>query len=473
MIKNIKSDKQSFLPSADLDHKNGDGCFHGQSSGDVTMRAIFFPFTFLNKNESALLSSLFQKSTFLSIQSEKERADSCARSSESHGESDDFALSGIKEGDASSNCDISLNKQNPARTMDRSVLTPVIFSDDEILPVIKSVASYREWAQLNQGTGKGYLKSVLRESPYFTSDTDISSIRCQITKGIKGNAQGGIVPDFLSSTSGSSGSANSFSSAESSWPEQANQENDDKLFRSLLFLRLAQISDQEQEEIDTKMLSLDNCERLLFTQLKGGDFQEQDDDPFTGDEFFHGNLSFHDSTATPDHKNYDGYSKGKGTYSDRGRFMTEQRMIAWSTAMKSRFEPEGEYLFITSSPAVLDFIISVAEKSKLMLDINNFKVQKETCSHKDQWQKDFCGAVETLIHGGHWNMVNSIPEDDCCAICVDVRLFLLSGEHVERLLCLSRRKDSDSELFRNSGKMIPVLLVALKNKMLDLIFNLL
>ncbi len=98
----------------------------------------------------------------------------------------------------------------------------------------------------------------------------------------------------------------------------------------------------------------------------------------------------------------------------------------------------------------------------MILDIENFKVQKESCSNGDQWQERFNRSLETVIHGGNWSMESVIPEDDCCDIFIDMKLYLFSGENVERFFCFPQQENIDFELFQGSGKNFPVFLAGFK-----------
>ncbi len=378
---------------------------------------------------------LFQQCIFLSTESEKEWTDS------------------------------ELTFREKLISWKRNILFPLAFSKEELKPVLASLASYRDWAALHQGAA-GYLKTIARGTPYFTSDTDISSIRSQIEKRTN-NAH----PDL--------------SQAVASTPSES-------FFRSILFLRLAHLSDQEHEALDSQLLSIDRSENILFSKLKG--MKNTDIGLLEPKESADAEKSIESEKSVEPEKRRVRPDESIGHYRDRGSLMTEQRMHAWSMLLMSKLEDcinqgqpvknliqqdeklihEGkkyshddcrglnEFLWVTTSPAIVNFLISVSEKSKLMLDMDNFKVHKENCMYRDQWQEAFYRSVKTAINGGNWNLDSFIPEDDCCSIFADVKLYLFSGENVKRLFYFSQQENTDSALLQSGGETVPVLQVGLK-----------
>lgn len=213
---------------------------------------------------------------------------------------------------------------------EKRLIEPITLSQDELTPLLKEIKEWRAWAEINYGkqTKKGYLREIFKVQPYLTSDSDIFAIRSQIEKGTN------------------------------QIPKSNQSDNYQKIDNnSLLFLRLAAMADLENEVVDEKLSSIKEREADIFAELKGA-------------------LDY----------NKDENSENPQLIADRGELMTEQRIRSWFNlfmSKKERFNGAAPNIFVTTSRAVVDFLISLSEKSKLMLDIDNFKVHKEKNSATD------------------------------------------------------------------------------------------
>ncbi len=306
------------------------------------MKPLFFPFTSLTKYDADSLLNFFETFSYLSTSSEEELA-------------------------------VSEPEWFQTLWREKRAITPVSLSNEELTSLLGAVKSWRAWAEINYGkqTKPGYLKAIFRETPYFTSDSDIFAIRSQIERELS-KVEKQIEPD-----------------------KKAHKKCDYN--NSLLFLRLAAISDLENELIDQRLSSIEELQTELFAELKGTlDERVQED------------------------------SLNKTLISDRGEFMTEQRLISWFSlfiSQKDHFVGSSPYCFVTTSRAIVDFIMSASQKSKLMLDIDNFKVHKEKNSsspdnnsgawseiYKIQWDNDIHNLAKDFLNKGKYNM--NITDDE-------------------------------------------------------------
>jgi hypothetical protein len=102
---------------------------------------------------------------------------------------------------------------------------------DRALALDRQLADYTAWAQLHRGNEKN-LRHLLRDTPYFKSDTDLTSIRSQIIS-----------------------------------PRDETDRDDTQ--DPGLFLKLAQRLDRENDTLDTRLRDLEVGMETLMTQLKG------------------------------------------------------------------------------------------------------------------------------------------------------------------------------------------------------------
>ena len=270
---------------------------------------------------------------------------------------------------------------------------PIFLSPEEFETVEQKVEQYRAWAQIHKGDEVN-LKSLLKDSPYFTSDTNVTAIKSQI-KGFKEDKA-------------DSGAVESTESA---------------LQHNLLFLKIAQLCDEQNERIDLKLKKLDTSRDKLMSTLRGLDSPLSD---------------IQDSKMDAD--------------KDLGAMMTRERIYAWSGCMvqKGALEQEGgSPLFITTSEAVFSYLESICKDVINALDIDKIKVHENECENKDEWQHQFCDDLMRAVQTGG-NRENKLPKvSDKCLLSGQIKLNIFSGDDI-------------NQVFNCSDKQIPVCLIKLK-----------
>lgn len=119
-------------------------------------------------------------------------------------------------------------------------LIPCSLAHERAATLDRQFSDYMAWARLHRGNEKN-LRHLLRDTPYFKTDTDLTSIRSQIAAPLD---EGGSEP-----------------AADPG-----------------LFLKLAQSLDRETEAIDTRLSDLEQGREILMKELKGetGPREEQE-----------------------------------------------------------------------------------------------------------------------------------------------------------------------------------------------------
>ncbi|MBF0467470.1 MAG: hypothetical protein HQK61_01065 [Desulfamplus sp.] len=366
------------------------------------MKPVFFPFTSITEYDARSVLSFFETFSYLSTKSDDELMAS---------EPEWFQRLWKKE----------------------CCVEPVTLDKEELSVLLASVKSWRSWAEANHGTTtrSGYLQSIFRQTPFFTSDTDIVSIRSQISRGIRMAEKDNSLEKFHTNPKDSSIKDSSI--PVNQYPLKENCEStgncESPVNRALLFLRLAMMTDIENESIDHQLSSIERLEANLFAELKGDmESQTNNDEP---DEI-----------------------SGIDSKEDRGSLMTEHRLRCWLDlfmAKQPHFNDSTPNLFVTTSRSVIDFLLSVIEKIKLMLDIDNFKVHKEKkSSHAGawsetfeiQWNKDFHIAVQEALSKG--TLVSGLSKEES---------LINSNMHMNI---------ADYDLFQFAGQSLTVMLVGVK-----------
>ena len=264
---------------------------------------------------------------------------------------------------------------------------PVFLSSEEFETVEQKVEQYQAWTQIHKGN-EANLKSLLKDSPYFTSDTTMTAIKSQI-KGLKEDkADSGVAVST----------------------ESALQHN-------LLFLKIAQLCDEQNERIDLELKELDTSRDKLMSALRGLDSPMSD---------------VQDSKMDSD--------------KDLGAMMTRERIYAWSGCMAQKGILEQDSpLFITTSEAVFSYLESICQDLVNALDIDKIKVHE----NKTEWQHHFCDYLMRAIQG-NGTRENELPKvNDRCSLSGRIKLNFFSGKDINKL-------------FNCSEKQIPVCLIKLK-----------
>jgi len=270
---------------------------------------------------------------------------------------------------------------------------PVFLSPEELETVEQKVEQYQTWARIHKGN-EANLKSLLKENPYFTSDTNVTAIKAQIKGGKKDKRE----PDAALSI------------------ESALQHN-------LLFLKIAQLCDEQNERIDLELKDLSTNRDKLISNLRG----------------------IESPSNQVENNNVDA-SK------DLGAMMTRERIFAWSSCMAAKGELKQDVknlMFITTSEAVFDYLESNSKDVINALDIDKIKVHENGCENKNKWQHHFCDYLMRAIHGSG-TRGNELPEvNDRCSLSGQIKLNLFTGNDINKL-------------FNCSEKQIPVCLIKLK-----------
>ena len=196
------------------------------------------------------------------------------------------------------------------------------------------------------------------------------------------------------------------------------------LQRDLLFLKMAQLCDEQNERIDLELKNLDTTRHKLMSTLRGLESPSSD-------------------------------IKGSKTDGDKdsGDMMTRERIYTWSGCMaqKGAFKKEGggQPLFITTSEAVFDYLESICKDVVNALDIDKIKVHENECENKSEWQHYFCDYLMRAIQGNGTRENNMPKVNDKCSLSGQIKLNLFSGNDINKL-------------FNYSEKHIPVCLIKLK-----------
>ncbi|MCD4743675.1 MAG: hypothetical protein K8R67_14525 [Desulfobacteraceae bacterium] len=277
---------------------------------------------------------------------------------------------------------------------DKDLLLPIYAEKKDFEPVLHKVDEYRKWGELNK-ENKGNLKVFLQEKPYLTNDTGVPHIRAGIER----------VPE-------ESGDL----------PSEENS-----LFKSLMLLRLAKIYDLEKDNLNNQFNDIKKNEEKLFSAIQGLD-QKSDRNLGQNRE----NLFLNRSVE------------------DLGEYMTSRRLSAWVDFFNRR-KPFSSFdsplLFVTTSAAVMEYLISISKNIIKSLDIDKLKVHEKKCENMKQWVKTFNKYVEDLVVSGQQPVNAPAERDDNCTLEVQIKLYLLQGDVI-------------SSFFQGVGQSIPVCLIS-------------
>jgi hypothetical protein len=190
------------------------------------------------------------------------------------------------------------------------------------------------------------------------------------------------------------------------------QFKEESLLKNLMFLRLAKIHDTEKENLNNKFNTIEKNEQKLFSDIQGID------------------------------PKFDG--KGAG---DLGEYMTSKRVSAWVEFFNNKNPFNPSLLFVTTSFAVMEYLLSVSKNKIKLLDIDNLKVHEKKCKNKNQWVEIFNKYVENLVIPDKQLLNVPAERDDNCTLEVKIKLYLLQGDDI-------------SSFFQGVGEKIPVCLVS-------------
>ncbi|MBT3177172.1 MAG: hypothetical protein HOG03_05845 [Desulfobacula sp.] len=263
-------------------------------------------------------------------------------------------------------------------------VTPFFLSDDQAVTIDQNLEQYLSWASIHKGNEVN-LKSLLKNTPYFTDDSDVTAIKSQLKKG-KG--------------------------------EKENLEfalhDESALMQDLLFLKMAKLYDEQNEGIDLVLNDMDISHGKLISNLRGLE-------------------------SFPDEAEERKPLEGK----DVGAVMTRQRICAWSRCMARMggLNPEGDTpLFMTSSDAVFNYLESNCKDVVNALDIDRIKVHENGCGNKSEWQDQFFDYLTRAVQGVV-SRENQLPEvNDNCSFSGQIKLCVFSGNDICKLFNYSGKQ---------------------------------
>jgi len=285
---------------------------------------------------------------------------------------------------------------HPGKNMPDEVVEPFCKPDLVRVPfpremrdaVVGLLADHRQWAA-HSGAAPGQLKSLLRKTPYFTSDTQVSAIDSQIRKG--------------------------------SAPETPREDPEKALIKALAFLCLARDNDEQRAAIDDALSNLNERNHRLFATLAG----EESTSPRPDND----RLSPEDVSFMP-----------TGTGEDPGALMTPLRIRSWF-AVFSRLAGTGDIpmgvkdepiILITTSPAVLAFFEQISQEGQLLLDKEINYVHKETCATGSFLQDQLVDDVRLAVSGQGQGKGGGMKDKKILPGGPRLKLHVFKGDEIRR-----------------------------------------
>jgi len=260
-----------------------------------------------------------------------------------------------------------------------SCIETLFMEEKELQPILERVAGYREWARIHSRSG-GPLKSFVKKTPYFTSTTSVGAIRSQISR-----------------------KAGQPESGQKREPEAGREE---LLAEALLFLRLAQEQDEANEAIDAELSAVMRSQGRVLASVRGDSLQD-----------------------TPD-------SVQEG---DPGNYMAEKRITSWARLFNEKRDliaARGPMVLATTSPAVVETLEQMAEKSVNILD------RKQIIMHEGSSSQGRAASGEEGEgdRAGQW--------------------YLFSETDIKNIFCLTEENVDYNKLIQGAGDgKFPVVLV--------------
>ena len=266
----------------------------------------------------------------------------------------------------------------------RGLIRPASVSREQIRESEVRLKAYLDWADLHRGNERN-LKSLIRETVYFKDDNGPASIRNQVRQA-----------------------ASSDPHLSAGAPERVTDNRWGGEKEALLFLKLAEMLDRENETIQKELRALDAGNAALFAELKG-----ELPEPEIADA----------RDAAP--------GAGQNTGMESGVTMVGQRMSAWFEAAQLAGIPvsgEGKTLYVTTSQTVFDYLESNADQVINGLDIECVKVHEDGCACKEKWQKKLIELLEQILLSNAPTKETFLESGHCCASAGQLKLSLFSGE---------------------------------------------
>ena len=179
--------------------------------------------------------------------------------------------------------------------------TPITGDEEKIQ---KALAGYKNWAQLHQGSKLSYFRTRMTDIPFY-NESSIASIRSDIKKRIT-------EPPAPS-------------------PGQ-NISSEASQFAARLFLAIAHEHDRYQDQIQNDLTAVDQMEKKLFDELKGGK-EDGDEEPIFSQS-----------------------AKQQGQEADK-EMLIDQRLQAW--AQLAVMHSDQTCVYITTRKTVLDSLMEL------------------------------------------------------------------------------------------------------------------
>ncbi|WP_457553455.1 hypothetical protein [Desulfobacula sp.] len=315
----------------------------------MAIKFLFFPFTHMNKSQLKTVLAFFPACHYLSMNR-------------------DF-------------------KHDPSlqTLFETGKINPIFPLPEPLEKVEQNFGQYLAWARIHKGN-KVNLKSLLKDSPYFTDDSDVTAITSQI-KGEKSDKED--------------------ANADALTKEQS-------LLQDLLFLKMAHLCDEQNEGIDLALNDLIIGHDTLIASLRGCQ-----------------SLVSH--------------VKDKKTIArkDLGEMMPGQRIRAWARSLSAMgaLEPQGGTpLFITTSEAVFGYLEASCKDLVNALDIHKIKVHENECENKNEWQHLFCTWLMRAVQGDGIRENDMPVVDDRCSLLGQVKLALFSGNGINKIFNCSDKQ---------------------------------
>jgi len=196
----------------------------------------------------------------------------------------------------------------------------------------KILKDYRSWVNIHQGTETAFLASMANKIPFFDKNSS-SQIRADLKK------IGKQIPA---------------------------EEKPDPLFNAKLFLHMAQEFDLQKKELDQDLTDIDAMEDDFMKNLKW----EDDDD--------HARA----------------IARRQWEKEDPGNFMTTERINAWVSVMLQ--DPQSPGLFITTSRAVLDYLMDIVPEMVKVICLDAIPVSVDEDEALLNWQDSLMDSFEML-----------------------------------------------------------------------------
>jgi len=308
------------------------------------MQLFYFPFTHVPQQDRDVLGAFFKKVFYISSDTWHGVPAGQPRGGNRfapplHGEKD-------------------VPKETPGGE-DEFELLPLSFPGEMRDQVMRSVADYRQWA-IHSGAGPGQLKSLVRKTPYFTSDTQVGAIRSQIRGGLS--------------------------------PETPRDAPSDELMKALVFLCLAGERDEQSTSIDAALSTVNEKTHRLFSTLAG--------------ELPTPSPEENPGTDTP---SSDPSLVSRENLADPGAVMTSSRLASWFRVFQEVGDasPGDEpCVFITTSPAVLAFFEQIAPGGERLLDSGSLMVNKESSAQTRPLKEQVMAGIKAALSGPEQNLTH-------------------------------------------------------------------